>query len=533
MKVNLEFLTQEDLRQIKKLGIPGKQIYHQLQAFERGTRFCNLIRPASINDGIKRVSKTERDLFITQYESGHRHIKQVKFIPASGAATRMFEIPLYFLNHPGDTEDWLKTDKLNSPSVELNFMKDFIQGFEKNEFAFCSDLATVMKKGNQHVPKIKDHRDLNTVLNYLLTPKGLNYANLPKALIKFHAYGNHSRTPLEEHLVEASQYIKDGRGLTRLHFTVSAEHRKRVEQYLNSALPGFKSESRGFRISYSTQSPHTNTIAVDEDNQPFRDHQGQLVFRPGGHGALIENLNKLTADLIFITNIDNVVPDHLKDNVILYKKILAGYLSVVQGKTFNYLKQFKSEKCNRRLLDQAIQFCQDHLNIHFPEIFGSWSHEKKITVVFNKLNRPIRICGMVENTGEPGGGPFWTSDHQDQISLQIIEKAQVNPKSKRQQSILSSSTHFNPVDIVCGIKNFKGEKFNLSEFIDPDSYFIAEKTIAGKPLKALELPGLWNGAMANWITLFVEVPITTFNPVKIVNDLLRTPHQGIMRSHNQ
>jgi len=529
----LEFLLPEDFRQIKKLGISAEQILHQLEAYKKGTRFANLIRPASINDGIKQVIKPEADSFISLYESKRHHLCLEKFVPASGAASRMFEIPQNFLNHPGKAADLLNTGAGNSSTEESVFMNTFIQGLEKQKFAFYPDLISVMGKNIGQASIVKNHRDLNTILKFLLTSKGLNYSNYPKALIKFHAYDTQNRTPLEEHLAEARQYLRDDQGLTTLHFTVSPEHLKIVKQYLKSIFPGFEAEHNEFRISFSIQRTNTNTLAVDDNNQPFRDSDGRLVFRPGGHGALIDNLNNLMADLVFITNIDNVVPDHLKTDVVRYKKVLAGYLLSIQEKVFHFLDQLKSNDLNGNLLDQAILFCQKHLNIHFSKEFKNWNHEKKQTTVLNKLNRPIRVCGMVKNAGEPGGGPFWVADRQGQVSLQIIEKTQVDHTSEQQQLCLSSSTHFNPVDIVCSLKNINREKFDLFEFIDHDTCFIVEKSMAGKSLKALELPGLWNGAMAKWITLFLEVPASTFNPVKTVNDLLRTQHQQQIRRESQ
>lgn len=533
LKHNLEFLLPKDFRQIKKLGISAEQILQQLAAFKKGIRFANLIRPASINDGIKKITKAEKDSYISLYENKRHHLSLEKFVPASGAASRMFEIPRFFLNHPERAAALFNTKTVNSPAEEFIYMKTFIQGLEEQIFAFYPDLTAVMKKKLGQVPIIKNHRDLNTILKLLLTPDGLNYSNHPKALIKFHTYDIQSRTPLEEHLLEARQYLMNDQGITSLHFTVSSEHLKSVRRYLKSILPGLNPRHKGFRISFSIQKPNTNTLAVDKNNQPFRDSKDQLVFRPGGHGALIGNLNDLTADLIFITNIDNVVPDHLKPDVVLYKKVLAGYLLSVQEKIFHYLNQLKRDKLHEDLLDQIILFCQKYLNIHFSNEFAKGNPEKKHTAVFNKLNRPIRVCGMVKNAGEPGGGPFWVADHQGRISLQIIEKAQIDHTSEQQQLQLSSSTHFNPVDIVCSLRNVKGEKFNLFEFIDHDAYFIVEKSMAGKSLRALELPGLWNGAMAKWITLFVEVPASTFNPVKTVNDLLRVQHRQQIRRKNQ
>lgn len=529
MRPNLEFLLPKDFRQIRKLGISADQILHQLQACKKGTPFAKLIRPASINDGIKQVTKPEEDSFISLYENKRYHLCLEKFIPASGAASRMFEIPQNFMNHPDRVVDLLNTGTDNSSTEEFAFMKAFIQGLEKQKFAFYPDLISVMGKNMGPAPIVKNHRDLNTILKFLLTPEGLNYSNYPKALIKFHAYDTQNRTPLEEHLAEARQYLRDDQGLTTLHFTVSPEHLKIVKQYLKSILPVFEAGHKEFRISFSTQRSNTQTLAVDDNSQPFRNSNGRLFFRPGGHGALIGNLNNLLADFVFITNIDNVVPDYLKTDVVHYKKVLAGYLLSIQEKIFRFFNQLKSNSLNKDILDQTILFCQEHLNIRFSKEFENWNHEKKQKTVLNKLNRPIRVCGMVKNAGEPGGGPFWVADRQGQVSLQIIEKTQIDPASKQQQLQLSASTHFNPVDIVCSLKNANREKFNLFEFIDHDTYFIVEKSMAGKSLRALELPGLWNGAMARWNTLLLEVPASTFNPVKTVNDLLRPQHQQQIR----
>ena len=529
LKNSLEFLLPEDFQQIKKLGIPTEKILDQLQSFEKGTRFATLISPASIKNGIKRFTQREIDSFISCYEKKRRNLRLEKFVPASGAASRMFQIPHYFLRHTDRAQDIFNAGTGHSHDDDVIFMKTFIKGLEKQKFAFHPDLMAVMGQDTGMAPIIRNHRDLKRILQSLLTPRGLNYSQFPKALIKFHAYGTQSRTPLEEHLVEASQYLMDGQGITSLHITVSPEHLERIKQYLKTALQGSKSEPNEFRISFSIQNPNTNTIAVDEHNQPSRDSKGRLIFRPGGHGTLIGNLNSLAADLVFITNIDNVVPDHLKGDVVRYKKVLAGYLLNIQEKAFQSIEQLESDESNRDLLDQSIHFCRKHLNIRFAEAFENQSHKKKHTEVLHQLNRPIRVCGMVRNLGEPGGGPFWVADHQGRVSLQIIEGAQVSPSSDQQQTLLSSSTHFNPVDIICGLKNARGDKFNLVEFIDQDAFFIVNKSLAGKPIKALELPGLWNGAMANWITLFAEVPASTFNPVKTVNDLLRKQHQKHIR----
>ncbi|MCK4835690.1 MAG: DUF4301 family protein [Candidatus Aminicenantes bacterium] len=519
-----KLFSPQDIEQIKSLNLTSKQVTHQMELFEMGTPYSTLVQPAKINDGIKSFSQKEKQRFVKKFDELHTLQKMVKFIPASGAATRMFKIPLYFLNHPEEITSWLKKDNINSLQEEYLFMKDFLPGLRKKQFAFYPDLQSVLRKKNLDLTELLNQGKIETILEYLLTPAGLNYANLPKALLKFHQYRHQSRTPLEEHLTEAASYLRDQNGIIRLHFTLSPEFRQRVQVHLDTILKKHEDSNLRYEITFSVQQFHANTIAVDKENQPFRDSQGRIVFRPGGHGALIENLDTLTEDIVFITNIDNIVPDHLKNEVVFNKKVLGGYMGTIQEKVFHYLNELSGDEPRNALLEETRSFCENQLMIHFPEQFQFWHLRKKRNHIFTQLNRPIRVCGMVKNQGEPGGGPFWIRDKKNQISLQIIETTQVK-KIAEQKAILSAASHFNPVDLVCGIKNFRGEKFNLPDFIDPDSYFISEKSMEGKPLKALELPGLWNGAMAKWITLFVDVPVSTFNPVKTINDLLREQHQ--------
>jgi hypothetical protein len=437
----------------------------------------------------------------------------------------MFEIPLYFFNHPELLYEVLNSESGHSQPEKILFMKDFFQGLARRKFAFCSDLTKVMGKDASQTLQGRNHRDLYAILQYLLTSRGLNYSSYPKALIKFHGYEKSNRTPLEEHLVEAKQYVLNSKGVTTIHFTLAEEHLKRIEQYLGEVMNTYVSDFGDFQITFSVQSSATKTLAVDNNNLPIRDSDGRLVFRPGGHGALIGNLDSLKADMIFITNIDNIVPDRSKTEVARYKRILGGFLLTVRENIFTCLSDLTDHPDSHDVLDRAIRFCRNHLSIRFPKSFESWEYEKKFNVVYKKLNRPIRVCAMVKNTGEPGGGPYWVSESNGEESLQIIEKAQINPDSDLQQSILSSSTHFNPVDMVCCTRDVNGLEFNLFEYVDRESYFIVEKSLGGRSLKALELPGLWNGAMAGWTTLFVEAPEFTFNPVKTVNDLLRSQHQ--------
>jgi len=382
----------------------------------------------------------------------------------------------------------------------------------------------------------KDQVTLDTLLatgqyqelfSYLLTPRGLNYANLPKGLIQFHRYADHTRTPFEEHLVEAASYTQDAAQIARVHFTVSPEHQTVIAAYIRQRLPRYEQNGCSYDITYSVQKPSTDTIAVDHDNRPFRDVNGSLVFRPGGHGALLENLNDLKGDIIFVKNIDNVVPDHLKTDTYRYKKALSGYLITLQDELFKHVGRLQQALLDPLALAEAYTFAREKLFLHPSQDLLQANASAQRAFLLQKLNRPIRVCGMVRNTGEPGGGPFWVQDQPGAISLQIVESSQVNMKSPEQRAIWQSATHFNPVDLVCGVRDCQGQVFDLHRFSDPATGFISIKSKDGRELRALELPGLWNGAMAEWNTVFVEVPLSTFNPVKTVYDLLRPEHQSV------
>jgi len=437
----------------------------------------------------------------------------------------MFEALISFYSTQGEIlEKDIKKGVIKNKK-EAKFFLKFIQGLKQQKFAFYYDLKSSMHKKNMSLEDLIKQGKYKKILEYLLTPQGLNYAALPKALLKFHQYDKHSRTALEEHLIEGDEYTRDRKGIIRIHFTLSNEFKPEVQDFLDYILPVYESSKTKYKITFSVQKTSTHTLAVDIKNNPVRDDLGRMVFRPGGHGALLKNLNELKENLIFIKNIDNVVPDRLKKETFTYKKALAGYLVVIQNQIFHYLQQLSSKKMPAKLLEEMTRFCRKELYIKFPTGFSDWILTRKTRYLFEKLDRPIRVCGMVKNQGEPGGGPFWIKDHKNQVSMQIIEKSQIDKKSIEQCHILSESSHFNPVDLVCGVRNYQGKKFDLQKYIDQDTYFISEKSREGKAIKALELPGLWNGAMANWITLFVEIPIITFNPVKTVNDLLRVEHQ--------
>jgi hypothetical protein len=406
----------------------------------------------------------------------------------------------------------------------LNSVYTFIENIKK--FAFYQDLCDVMHSGGNDIAESLKNKDFGLIIDYLLSNKGLDYSNLPKALLKFHKYSDGSRVSFEEHIVEAALYASNGTGLVRIHFTLSPEHIEKFQNRLNQVIIKYQDLFQvDFQINYSVQEKSTDTIAVGENNEPFRNPAGDLLFRPGGHGALLKNLNEIDADLIFIKNIDNIVPDRLKGHTVDYKKLIGGYLLFIRHSIFEFLEKSERNHLTEEDLTRMSDFLRDRLFIRIPGDFSSYSFDSKKTYLTKVVDRPIRVCGMVKNEGEPGGGPFWVVDKDGSRSLQIVESSQVDPDDENQRKLLLDSTHFNPVDLVCSIKDYKGQTFNLENFIDPDTGFIAFKSSGGKVIKAQELPGLWNGAMANWITVFTDVPIITFNPVKTVNDLLRKEHQ--------
>ncbi len=489
---------EKDLDKIKLRGASLETIQQQIENFKKGFPYLNVIKAATIGDGIIALSDSQAGKYAKYFDSRAPKLKLLKFVPASGAATRMFK-SLFSAKDEG------KLDKSTNEFLER--LKDF---------AFYNTLVKAIGT---------ETADYQTVLEYLLTDKGLDYGSLPKGLLHFHQYGKTARTPVEEHLVEGAKYANSN-GKVKLHFTVSPEHRKRFKTLIDSVLPKYEAKHKvKYNISFSEQKPSTDTIAVNLDNTPFRTGSDDLLFRPAGHGALLENLNEQDADIIFIKNVDNVVPDRLKSKTILYKKALAGLLLDYQEKIFGYLKKLYSEEVDEKLLKEILNFLETKLCTLPPDGFGSYSVDAQMDYCKRKLNRPIRLCGMVKNVGEPGGGPFWAKDPDTSVSLQVVESAQIDLGNPQQKEIFDKATHFNPVDLICSVKDYKGNKFNLLNYRDPMTGFITQKSQSGKDLKAQELPGLWNGAMSDWNTLFVEVPLITFNPVKTVNDLLRSEHQ--------
>ncbi len=513
---NMIEFTPNDLEQLKSKGIPKEKVIRQIETFKEGIPFVELVKAAVVGNGILRFSDGEQKDLIQYFEDNRGDLDLLKFVPASGAASRMFKAMFNFLEafdpskeslsdyiqRTGDTDAKKFTDNLSDlPFYDLIMSRIEGKASNKDEEAYL-------------------------FVEEMLTEGGLNYGFYPKGLLPFHKYGSETTTPFKEHLKEAALYAKTD-GKAHLHFTVSEQHDAMFNAEEKTVSPKISaSTNTKFEIGYSNQKPSTDTIAVDMENKPFKNSDGSILFRPGGHGALIENLNDQDADIIFIKNIDNVVIDSYLEAVANSKKMLAGVLKKVQDKAFGYAKMLDGNDTPIDKLDEIKSFLEKDLNVRMPKNYEDLDVDTQRDVLKDRLNRPIRVCGMVKNEGEPGGGPFWIRDSEGNISLQIIESAQIDMDDSEQAGILKNSTHFNPVDLVCGVRNYKGEKYNLLNYVDEKQGFITGKTQEGKELKALELPGLWNGAMAFWNTLFVEVPLVTFNPVKTVNDLLKPTHQA-------
>ena len=503
--------TPEDLARFEAKNITSRQVISQLNDFRNGFPFLELAGSASIEKGILKLDKSAENEYLNawdQYLTQDHNVQ--KFVPASGAASRMFK----------DLFEFLESD---SEIPSNAFMTKFFA--EIHRFAFAKELdAACLKNTGDTIDGLLEAKNYKAVVQNLLMSEGLNYGSLPKGLLRFHAYGDEKRKAVVEHLVEGALYARAKGNQVNVHFTVSPEHRAFFEAEVKASAPAVeKGYGSKLNISFSEQKSSTDTVAADNENNPFRD-KGLILFRPGGHGALIENLNDLEADVVFVKNIDNVVPDRLKDTTVRYKKIIAGILVARQKKVFEYIRTLENGKYDRTHLLEIIHFVQDDLCTRNPETKNLEDSELAIYLI-NKLNRPIRVCGMVRNQGEPGGGPFWAYNSDGTISLQILESTQIDMNDAHKKAMFEQGTHFNPVDLVCAIRDYQGEKFNLTDFVDPKTAFISYKSKNGKELKALELPGLWNGAMSDWNTIYVEVPAITFNPVKTVNDLLRPEHQ--------
>ena len=475
--------TEKDLHQIEQHGLTREAVERQIENFRRGFPFLKVVRAASPGDGVVVVDAAAADAAQARYEQAAHGLSVVKFVPASGAATRMFKELFEFVNE-GKRGKGIDT---------------LLENIER--FAFWPELKAVLPEG----------ADDRTVVSCIVK-QGLNYGQKPKGLVTFHAYADGARKAVEEHLVEGAAYASTD-GVARIHFTVSPEHRAGFESLLAEKVPLYEKRfGIRYEISFSVQKPSTDTIAVNPDNTPFRQEDGSLLFRPAGHGALIENLNEIDADIIFIKNIDNVTTDARRGDTIRYKKVLAGLLLELQEQAFAHLRALEAGTAD---LAEVAAFVEQRLCVKLPAAYDT-------ALLRAVLDRPIRVCGMVRNEGEPGGGPFWVANPDGTESLQIAESSQISPDD---MPLMKSATHFNPVDLVCGVRTSQGGKFDLRRYTDPSTGFISSKSSGGRELRAQELPGLWNGAMARWNTVFVDVPITTFSPVKVVQDLLRPQHQ--------
>ena len=504
-------MQQQDIQQLQAKGITEAQIEKQIQQFQTGFPFLKIEAPASIGRGIMAPTEGEIARYVKAWEDYKASGKKiVKFVPASGAASRMFKDIFSFVDADYDV-----------PTTD--FEKKYFADLEK--FAFYDELdAACQKNEGKGIKALLAEGNYKAVAANMLKAEGLNYGQLPKGMLLFHKYAEGPRTPMEEHLVEGALYAAS-KGEANVHFTVSHEHLPFFKQKVADKMQQYADKyGVKYNISFSEQKPSTDTVAVNPDNTLFRNADGSLLFRPGGHGALIENLNEIDADVIFIKNIDNVVPDRLKPETVQWKQVIAGVLVTLQKKAFEYLGVLESGKYDHAKLEEIIRFVQQDLCCRKADI-KELEDAELVIYLKQKLNRPMRVCGVVKNVGEPGGGPFLTYNQDGTVSLQILESSQIDKSNAEYMRMFTEGTHFNPVDLVCAVRDASGKPYNLPDYVDPTTGFISSKSKNGKELRALELPGLWNGAMSDWSTVFVEVPLGTFNPVKTVNDLLRDQHQ--------
>ncbi len=501
------------------------KIIEQIKIFERGITFLKLVKPCIIGDGVKVIPQADQKDYIKIFMSALDEGRVIKFVPASGAATRMFKKQLAVLTKFENVKlDGIK-DLSENGDDDCKAALEFYNNIQR--FAFYDALKRIVKESGKEIDELISNGNISEIIRLVTDETGLNYANLPKGCILFHSYSEGSRTAFEEQLVEAINYSAGKDKIVNLHFTISPEHESEIKMLFSSLCEKHRSKGWKFNVGFSFQSPSTDTISVTIDNKPFKDENGKIVFRPGGHGALLKNLNDLKADIITVKNIDNIVPDYLSDETYKYKKILGGYLISLQQQVFNFLRILEKKKVDDKSIIQTINFIKDEFDTDLTINLKEKSAKEKQRHLFDYLNRPIRVCGMVKREDHPGGSPFWVESKNGELTKQIVETDQVDVSDPAQYKIFNKGTHFNPVDLVCGVKDFKGDHINLEKFSNPETGLITQKSKDGKELKALELPGLWNGGMYFWLTVFVEVPKITFNPVKEVNDLLKPEHQPL------
>ncbi|MCH5219742.1 MAG: DUF4301 family protein [Muribaculaceae bacterium] len=502
------------MTELENRGISVETINQQLEHFKNGFPYLRLAGSATVGNGIMKLDDNAIQAALKRWE---RYLADggsvTKFVPASGAASRMFKALFAFVN--GDSE----TPEQGSD------VEDLIKNIQS--LPFSTQLDTVLKSlENKDLETLLKEKKYKTIIKAIISPEGMNYGNLPKGLLTFHRYEDKTtRTPLEEHMVEGALTAATN-GTVNLHFTVSGAHRELFKKKINEVKPTLENKfGLRYNIGISEQKPSTDTVAADMDNKLFYDDKGHPVFRPGGHGALIENLGDIDSTVVFIKNIDNIVPDNEREDTILYKKVLAGVLIETHDIIVEFLDELNNGRPTRQRLQEMIGFLEKTL-CTYKEGMASLDDTALINYLKEKFNRPMRVCGMVINEGEPGGGPYLAYNRDGSYSPQILESSQINKADNTAMDMMSRATHFNPVDLVCYIKDPEGKPYDLKKYVDPDTGFISQKSLGGRDLKALELPGLWNGAMSDWSTIFIEVPASTFNPVKTVNDLLRPVHQA-------
>ena len=519
-------LTTQDEQQIQGRGMTVEKVRSDLNSVQQGFPSVRIDRPCVAGDGIVVLSDPELDRLARVYAryTGRREFGT--FVPASGAGSRMFQPLLSGAGqYAGLTRQQLGV-KARAGDAACREFQEFVRGIRR--FSFYGELQLVMAREALSVEEFVANGKYDQLANYVLGSPGLDYANLPKGLIPFHHYIDEIRTPFAEHLVEAAAYVRDHTHRARVHFTVSVDYLEEVRAHIDRMKSRYERSGTHYDVSFSVQKPSTDTIAVLQGGNPFRDGDGQLVFRPSGHGALLENLNDLKGDVVFVKNIDNVTLDRLKPETYRYKRALGGYLLELQSELFSFLDRLhrgEHATMDQSALTDAIAFAEHKLLITLPDRFTHAEKGTQLAFLKRKLNRPLRVCGMVKNSGEHGGGPFWVEHTDHTVSRQIVEAIQVDVQDDSQRASWESGTYFNPVDLVCGVRDFRGRPFELRQFADPNTSFVVHKTKDGKSLRSLELPGLWNGSMADWHTIFVEVPMITFNPVKTIYDLLRPEHQ--------
>ncbi len=491
-------LTPKDEEDLRKRGKSLQETEEQLQRIAQGFAPTAVRRAATIGDGITSISESEAQSLAVAYDADvAAGLSVAKFVPASGAASRMFK-PLH--QYAGASADERKAMESQEP------WKTFFG--RQNDFAFADKL---------HALKAKSNAD---IVDKILSDNGLAYGSHPKGLVAFHKYADGSvRTAAEEHIYEALEYCMS-KGHSLVHYTVPMGME---EEFKKTLAPVLSKTGGKVEVSYSIQPPSTDVPALETDGLPARDNDGHLIFRPGGHGALIGNLSKIDADAVFVKNIDNVAHGRLMQQTALWKKVIAAF-GLLRKRMIDSIL-LRLDKGEQSAVKEAFDFIDRELKLNTLSEIASADFEKQKAYIYGILDRPLRVCGMVKNEGEPGGGPFWVEGKDGRLSLQIVESAQMNLDDPNVKKIVNGSTHFNPVDLFCCLKDRNGKNYDLKKFVDPDAGFQTHKSVNGKDVTGMELPGLWNGAMAYWLTFFVEVPVITFNPVKTVMDLLRPVHQ--------